>query len=242
LTMKLAEQAGAVLGIEIDKGFFTLAHDLTQAWGHVKVLHGDVLKNKNALAPEFLAALLEMSRLAGIGQVKLVANLPYVVATPVISNLLLLDDLKLERMVVMVQWELAERFSARPSTKPYNATSIMVQSLCDVEVIRRIGPKAFFPPPRVDSAIVRIWPRSGKRETVVLAVGSVGRLHRFLHGLYLHRRKNLRGALLPMYERMSKAELDRVLIQAGFDGQARAESLSVEQHLRLCQALPDPGQ
>lgn len=240
LTMKLAEAAGAVVGVEIDKGFFQLADDLTKAWGNVTMLHGDALKNKNQLNPLLLESIREKRLSSGLKTIKLVANLPYVVATPVVTNLLLVDDIPLERMVVMVQLEMAERLLAKPSTKDYNASSIFVQSLCDIEMVRKIGPKAFFPPPKVDSAIIRIWPRIEKRERILNALGSVGRLHRFLHGLYLHRRKNIRGALFPMFrEQMDKAGLDQKLSQAGFDGQARAESLSVAQHLELCQALPD---
>jgi len=161
------------------------------------------------------------------------------VATPVISNLLLLDDIPFERMVVMVQLEMAQRLLAKPSTKDYNASSIFVQSLCDIEMVRKINPKAFFPPPKVDSAIIRVWPRPAKREAIVSALGSVGRLHRFLHGLYLHRRKNLRGALYPLFrDQLDKAGLDKCITDAGFDATARGESLTVAQHLKLCQGLP----
>ena len=240
LTMKLAETAGAVVGMEIDKGFFALADDLTRAWGNVTLLHGDVLKNKNQLNPAFLDAIRQKRSEYGLHKLKLTANLPYVVATPVVTNLLLVDDLPLERMVVMVQLEMAERLLARPSTKDYNASSIFVQSLCDIEMIRKIGPKAFFPPPRVDSAIIRVWPRPEKRQAIIHSLGSVSRLHRFLHGLYLHRRKNLRGALYPMYrQQFDKPALDQRISVAGFDGQGRAEALSVDDHLRLCGALPD---
>jgi 16S rRNA (adenine1518-N6/adenine1519-N6)-dimethyltransferase len=240
LTMKLAEAAGAVVGIEIDKGFFELTHDLTRAWNHVNVLHGDVLKSKHVLNPDWLQLVRDKTKQPGIKRIKLTANLPYVVATPVVTNLLLLDDLPIERMVVMVQLEMAERLVAKPSTKDYNANSIFVQSLCDVEMIRKIGPKAFFPPPKVDSAIIRIWPRPEKRHQVIATLGSVARLHSFLHGLYLHRRKNLRGALYPLYrDHYGKPELDQRIATAGFDVQGRAEALTIEEHLKLCQALPD---
>jgi 16S rRNA (adenine1518-N6/adenine1519-N6)-dimethyltransferase len=241
LTLKLAEHAGAVVGIEVDNGFFKLADDLTRAWTNVKLLHGDVLKNKNTLNSDFLEAIRTMRQKPGLERIKLVANLPYLVATPVVTNLLLLEDLLLERMVVMVQWEMAARLAAKPSTKDYNASSIFVQALCDVEVIRKIGPRAFFPPPRVDSAIIRVRPRPEKRQRVEAAVGSVGRFHRFLHGLYLHRRKNLRGTLLTMFRpAFDKPAIDLRLAEAGFDGMRRAEEHTIDQHLELCRAFPDP--
>lgn len=239
LTLKLAEAAGGVVGIEIDKGFYQLADDLTKAWGNVTMIHGDALKNKNTLNPDFLQSIHERRKTPGIERIKLTANLPYIVATPVITNLLLLDDLPFERMVVMVQLEMAQRLLAKPSTKDYNASSIFVQSLCDIEMVRKINPKAFYPPPKVESAIIRIWPRPAKREAIISALGNVGRLHRFLHGLYLHRRKNLRGALYPLFRnQLDKTGLDKCIADAGFDATARGESLTVAQHLKLCQGLP----
>src|SRR5207237_10791052 len=125
---------------------------------------------------------------------KLVANLPYAVATPVISNFLL-TELPFERIVVMVQLEIAERLTARPSTKDYGALAVLVQSLADVELVRRLPPAAFWPRPQVASAIVLVRPNREKRAQVEAAVGTVQRFREFLRDLYVHRRKNLRGAL-----------------------------------------------
>src|SRR5207245_6874114 len=138
---------------------------------------------------------------------KLVANLPYAVATPVIANFLL-SDLSFERMVVMLQWEIAERLSARPGTKAYAALAVLVQSVADVEVVRRLPPAAFWPRPQVASAIVCIRPNPAKRAHV----GDVPRFRRFLRDLYVHRRKNLRGALASLPNgRWEKEEVDRKL-------------------------------
>src|SRR5205814_7641611 len=98
LTMKMAELAGAVVGVEIDAGMFALASDFTRAWPNVKLLHGDVLASKHVLNPEVVQLLREGRDRGGFKRLKLVANLPYVVATPVIANLLLLEELPLERM------------------------------------------------------------------------------------------------------------------------------------------------
>src|SRR5205823_10995985 len=122
---------------------------------------------------------------------KLVANLPYAVATPVISNLLL-TDLTIERMVVTVQWEIGEKLAARPGGKEYGALSVLVQSIADVELLRQLPPTVFWPRPQVASAIVRIRPNAAKRARVP----DVRRFRTFLRDLYSHRRKNLRGALL----------------------------------------------
>ncbi len=102
---------------------------------------------------------------------------------------LLLSDLDVERMVATVQWEIAERLLAVPGTKDYGALAVLVQSLADVELVRRLSPKVFWPRPLVDSAIVCIRPRSDKRRHV----GDPLRFRAFLRDLYVHRRKNLRG-------------------------------------------------
>ena len=102
-----------------------------------------------------LAAWDEAATAAGCTRRKLVANLPYVIATPLISNLLIAGT-AIERMVVMVQWEIAERMRAVPGTKDYNALSVLVQSVADVEVVRKVLPTNFYPRPKVDSAIVLI--------------------------------------------------------------------------------------
>jgi 16S rRNA (adenine1518-N6/adenine1519-N6)-dimethyltransferase len=145
---------------------------------------------------------------------------------------LLLCDLALERMVVTVQWEIAERLLASPATKDYGALAVLMQSLADVELIRRLSPKVFWPRPLVDSAIVCVRPNAAKRRHV----GDPVRFRAFLRDLYVHRRKNLRGALASLPNRdLSKGEVDARLAEMGLDGSLRAEVLDVEQHLRLCE-------
>jgi 16S rRNA (adenine1518-N6/adenine1519-N6)-dimethyltransferase len=234
LTNRLAELAGFVLSVEIDPEFFALAQEAVAGRPNVTLLCTDILKNKNRLNPDVLAKLAELQKVSGCSRLKLVANLPYVVAAPVISNFLL-SEFSLERMVVMVQWEIAERLLAPPGTEHYGALSVLVQSLADVETIRsRVPPTVFWPRPQVASAIVRIRPSAAKRAHV----GDVLRFRSFLRDLYTHRRKNLRGALsgLPSGRR-TKAEVDQKLAELGLDPRARAEALNFEQHLRLCAAF-----
>lgn len=233
LTGKLAEAAGAVVTVEIDDDFFALVRELMLPHPNVLVLHADVLRTKNELNPDVLSAFDEQAKRFGCTHRKLVANLPYVVATPVIANLLILDP-GIERMVVMVQWEIAERMTASPGTSQYSSLAVLTQALADVTVIHRVGPTVFWPKPKVDSAIVQIVPNAEKRSRV----RDVGRLRVFLRNLYAHRRKNLRGALVGWPDgRRDKAEVDRLLASLGIDGQVRAEDLDVEQHLRLCEVF-----
>jgi 16S rRNA (adenine1518-N6/adenine1519-N6)-dimethyltransferase len=162
-----------------------------------------------------------------------------VVATPVISNFLL-TDLPFTSMVVMVQLELAERMAANPGCKDFNSLTVTIQSLADVRILRRLPPQAFWPRPLVESAIIEIRPNAEKRAMI----GDLPVFHRFVHDLYLHRRKNLRGALWPYYSRvLGRVQLDNLLVENGFNPAARAEELSVEQHLELSRvfaAVPRP--
>jgi 16S rRNA (adenine1518-N6/adenine1519-N6)-dimethyltransferase len=247
LTMRLLESAGAVVAVELDPPFAALTREAVESHytlfsggstpgtpsENIKLIHADVLRGKNNLNDEVVTALREMLGRPGVFQVKLVANLPYAVAVPVITNLLL-TDLPVERMVGMVQWEIAERLLAAPGTKDYGALAVLVQSVADVTLVRKLPPEAFWPRPAVDSAIVMVRPNAGKREKV----GDVAGYRAFLRDLYTHRRKNLRGALsgLPA-GRLSKAEVDAKLTGLGIDGAARAETLDLDQHRRLREAF-----
>ncbi len=230
LTQRLVEQAGAVVSIELDPAFAALTEETITSRDQVALLHADVLKNKNELNPAVLRTIDQLRQRTGCSRIKLVANLPYAVATPVVSNLLL-TDFPVERMVVTVQWEIAERLSAAPGTKDYGALAVLVQSLADVEILRRLPPSVFWPRPQVDSAIVRIRPNAAKRQHV----GDPRHFRNFLRDLYTHRRKNLRGGLLGFpQKRFEKVEVDRKLAELGIAGTTRAEELDIEQHLRLC--------
>jgi 16S rRNA (adenine1518-N6/adenine1519-N6)-dimethyltransferase len=142
-------------------------------------------------------------------------------------------------MVVMVQAEIANRLTAPPGIKDYGALSVLVQSMGHVEIVRnRLPPTVFWPRPQVDSSIVllKLDPEHRTR------VGDPERLRHFLRDLYVHRRKNLRGALIGWPSgRRDKAEVDRLLAELGMDGGCRAEDLDVDQHLRLCAAFGAAG-
>lgn len=238
LTARLCDHAGAVLSVEIDPAFHEMVREILHGRDNLALLHADVLKNKNEIRPEVFAHVEELRGRFHCTRVKLVANLPYAVAVPVVSNFLL-SELPVERMVVMVQWEIAERLMALPGTKDYGALAVLAQSLADVEPVRRrLPPAVFWPRPQVASAIVLVRPNPDKRARVVAEAGSVGALRNFLRDLYVHRRKNLRGALAGAPGgRRPKEEVDRKLAELGIDGTVRAEALDPEQHLRLCRAF-----
>ncbi len=233
LTANLAEHAGSVLSVEIDPAFYELARETVHGFPHARLVNADILKNKNQLNPDILQHLEDLTRTYKPQKRKLVANLPYAVATPVISNLLI-AGVEIERMVVMVQWEIAEKMISQPNTKEYGALAVMVQSLADVEILRRLPPDVFWPRPKVDSGIICIRPNAEKRARVK----NVQDLRNFLRDLYSHRRKNLRGGLISATgNQHSKEVVDRKLAELGYTGTERAETLSIDQHLQLCEAF-----
>ncbi len=233
LTGRLADLAGLVFSVEIDPAFHALAREHLRERPNVVLVRADILKNKNRLHPEVMAPLDEHRRHFEASHVKLVANLPYAVATPVICNFLMLDW-SLERMVVTVQWEIAERLLAQPGTKDFGALAVLVQSLAEVEVLRRLPPEVFWPRPQVASAIVCIRPDAAKRAQV----GDVTRFRHFLRDLYAHRRKNLRGALAGLPRgKLEKSFVDDKLADLDIDSGARAETLSLRDHRRLCEVF-----
>jgi 16S rRNA (adenine1518-N6/adenine1519-N6)-dimethyltransferase len=229
LTSRLSDQAGWVVSVELDRHFHEMATELLTGRANVHLIQADILRTKNELTPEVLQTWDNLTNQHQLTKRKLVANLPYAVATPVIANLLLAYA-DLDRMVVMIQWEVAERLVAEVSTKSYGALALLMQALADVQIVRRLGPSVFWPQPEVDSAIVCIKPNATKRSRVP----DPQKFRAFLRDLYTHR-KNLRQSLVGWPSgRKEKKEVDTKLAELNIDGTLRAESLDLDTHLRLC--------
>ena len=226
LTGMMAEQAGFVVTVEIDEHLHQLAKEELEPFDNILMLRQDALRNKNNLSPTVLEPLSEWVAAGEGRQFKLVANLPYNVATPIISNLLMLPTPPAP-IAVTIQKELGDRMMAKPSTKDYSALSIWVQALCDVEMVRILPPGVFWPAPKVDSAIMRIEPRPEKRA----AIKDLNFFHQFTRALFFHRRKFLRSVLISAFkDRLSKPQVDEVLATLEYySPTSRAEELSVEQ-------------
>lgn len=232
LTALMAPRVAAVVTVEVDAHVQQLAAEELVDHSNVTMLHQDALRNKNNLRPNVIAAVRE--RLAEVpgGRFKLVANLPYNIATPVISNLLSTEIIPVS-MTVTIQKELADRITARPSTKDYSALSIWVQSQCDAKILRVMPPDVFWPRPKVHSAIVQIIPNAQKRARIPDPVF----FHMFVRDLFCHRRKYLRSGLVGALKgRLDKPAVDALMNELGLGAQVRAEQLSVESMIELCEA------
>jgi len=234
LTMRLSDQAGRVVSAEIDHHLFQLASAELRTCGNVKLIQGDALRNKHNFRPELMEAIRErMTELGPDARFLLVANLPYNVATPIISNLLHETPMPAV-MVVTIQKELADRMIAGPGTKDYGALSVWVQSLGKVEVVRELPPQVFWPRPKVTSAIIRIDTDQRLRD----AIPDLKFFHEMLRAVFFHRRKYLRSVIISATkEKLTKAEVDEALAELQLSGEIRVEQLPIGEIARLIEGL-----
>ena len=232
LTELLVEGAGHVVAVEIDPQVAAIARERLAAAANLDLLVTDILANKHTVAPSVLGTVRRRREALG-GAVKLVANLPYQAATPLMAELVQADPLP-ERLVFTVQEEVAARLAAEPGTSEYGPVGVLVQALAEVKVLRRLGPSVFWPRPQVWSAMVRIRPSAARRARIAdLAV-----LRRTIEGLFGHRRKRAARSLsLADPSGASPQEWAARLRAVGLDPDARGETYSVDEIVRLANSL-----
>lgn len=233
LTALMAPRVAAVVTVEIDGHMFELASEQLIDLPNVTMLHQDVLYNKNRFDDRVMAAVGEQIS-AGCGRrLKLVSNLPFNIATPVISNLLLAEHVP-QLMVATIQKELADRITARPSTKDYSALSVWLQSQCDTEIVRVLPPSVFWPMPKVTSAIVRLVVDAARRAEIP----DLRYFHQLTKALFLHRRKFLRANVASAMKRhLDKEQVDTLLADMQFGHDTRTEQLDVPTLLALVERV-----
>lgn len=233
LSALMAPQVAALVTVEIDGHLFELASEQLIDFENVVMLHQDALHNKNRFDDRLLATLDEQLGAAPGRQLKLVANLPFNVATPILSNLLSVDHVP-HMMVATIQKELADRITAEPWSKDYGALSVWLQSQCETEIVRILPPTVFWPAPKVQSAIVRLVIDAKRRQEIP----DLRYFHQFTKAIFLHRRKFLRANVLAaMKNILSKTEVDEVLESMQFGPDTRSEQLDVPSLLALTEAI-----
>lgn len=236
LTERLARAAGRVVTVEVDPRLAQLARERVIECDNVRLVEGDVLAGKHRLAPEVLAAIEEARAAFPQGRLLLVANLPYCVATPVISNLLALPR-PFDAAIVTVQREMAERMTAAAGSHSYNALSVWIGGQCRSEIVRILPPSVFWPRPKVDSAIVRLDLEPERRARIA----DRERFHGFVRDIFCHRRKVLRGVLLRLaggkQNPAAVEAVDRVYAALGLDATIRAEDISPDRFVELEQVF-----
>jgi 16S rRNA (adenine1518-N6/adenine1519-N6)-dimethyltransferase len=220
LTEELLSRSGNVVAVEIDRDLAALLRGHFAGRPGFGLIEGDALSGKHELNPRLLSLITE-ARSAG-ARVKLVANLPYNIASPLVIELLIAG---VDLLAFTVQKEVALRLKAAPGTSDYGPLTVMAQLLADVKLERILPPQAFWPAPKVESALMVLRRRSQ-------ALSDPRQLGAFVAGLFSSRRKMLRKAL----QQMGVDDAEGILSQLGIFGQQRPEVLSPSAILALWQA------
>ena len=209
LTDELLARGATVLGVEIDRNLAGMLRERFADQPRFELIEGDALDGKHALHPQLAGKIAED---VGLNKpVKLVANLPYNIASPLVVELLLAG---VETLAFTVQKEVAERLRSNAGEEPYGPITVTVQMLSDVELLRTLPPQAFWPQPKIDSALVRL--RANNR------LGAQARkFSKFVQKVFASRRKTLRRALA-----MQDINATDILIRLNIDDQLRPEVLS----------------
>ena len=222
LTSRLAARAHHVVGVELDPRVAAVARELLADAENLTLLEADALASKNALAPE-MVELVRARLAAAPGRLRVVANLPYNVATPLVV-LLLGERWPLASITVMVQLEAAERFAAQPGDEAYGAVSVLCRAQTEsVEVVRKVPRDVFMPRPKVTSAVVRLIPSEGRHQ-------GLAELAAVTRALFNYRRKTLSKAAKAVARR--HPELDWIggaIGEAALDPGLRVEDLGVQE-------------
>lgn len=223
LTQYIADKAKSVVAIEIDKGLIPILQNTLVDYPNVEVLHQDVLKTD-------LYKLIEEK--FAKNKVKVIANLPYYVTTPIVMRFLE-EKLPITSMTIMIQQEVARRMEANPSTKDYGALSIAVQYYCQPKIIAKVPPSVFIPQPKVDSTVIRLDILEKPR----VYVKNEKLFFDIVKDAFGKRRKTLLNALSTGNLKLDKQWVREVLETVGIDGNRRGETLSIEEFALLANEI-----
>jgi len=232
LTAHLADAAGKVIGIEVDRALLAICSRYLEGRSNVELLRGDALASKHELAPPLVEAVEREWASGRYRALRVVANLPYSVATLIVPNLLE-SDLPIAAIVLTLQKEVADRMAARPGASDYGSLSLIVQAHAAVELVRRVPAAVFWPRPKVESAIVRLVPEPERRA----AIQDYETFARVVRGGFTHRRKTLANALSGSGVAGQGTTPGAVLARCGIEPGARAEHVGLEQYIKLANAL-----
>ena len=224
MTQRLAEEAGAVVAVEIDRNLLPVLADTLSVYENVTVINADILK-------------LDLNRIVeehnGGRPIKVVANLPYYITTPIIMALFE-KKVPLHSVTIMVQKEVADRMRVGPGTKDYGALSLAVQYYAKPEIVTKVPAGCFMPKPNVDSAVIRLTryekpPVEVEDETWLFAV---------IRASFNQRRKTLANGLANAgYPGIGRRQVEEVLSAMGLAAAVRGETLTLEQFAELSDRL-----
>lgn len=214
LTLALAGEGAEVLAVEADRSLISPLEEVTDGL-QVRVVHADAMD-------------LDWGELLGDKLWRMASNFPYNVAVPLALRLLE-EAPQVDPLMVMVQREVGERLAAAPGTEPFGAVSLKVAYRAEVSVARRVGPKVFWPEPKVESVVLRIERRPPPVDT------PERELFRLIDAGFAQRRKTMSSALVRLG--LDREAARQALARAGIEERARAETLGLEDFARLAEAI-----
>lgn len=216
LTQGLAQSGADVTAIELDRRLLEVLDTTLASYDNVRIIHGDVLK-------------LDVPSIMNHKPFKVVANLPYYITTPIIMSLLE-SKLPIERLVVMVQKEVALRMVAKPGTKDYGALSVAVQYYTEPDIVLDVPPKSFLPAPEVTSSVIRCVLRDKPPVDVI----DEKLFFRVVKAGFAQRRKTFSNTMKTTG--LSKDRIEELLAKANIDGQRRGETFTLQEFADVANA------
>ena len=216
LTQGLAQSGADVTTIELDRRLLEVLDTTLASYDNVRIIHGDVLK-------------LDVPSIMNHKPFKVVANLPYYITTPIIMSLLE-SKLPIERLVVMVQKEVALRMVAKPGTKDYGALSVAVQYYTEPDIVLDVPPKSFLPAPAVTSSVIRCVLRDKPPVDVI----DEKLFFRVVKAGFAQRRKTFSNTMKTTG--LSKDRIEELLAKANIDGQRRGETFTLQEFADVANA------
>ena len=216
LTQGLAQSGADVTAIELDRRLLEVLDTTLASYDNVRIIHGDVLK-------------LDVPTIMNHKPFKVVANLPYYITTPIIMSLLE-SKLPIERLVVMVQREVALRMIAKPGTKDYGALSVAVQYYTEPDIVLDVPPKSFLPAPAVTSSVIRCVLRDKPPVDVI----DEKLFFRVVKAGFAQRRKTFSNTMKTTG--LTRDRIEELLAQANIDGQRRGETFTLQEFADVANA------
>ena len=226
MTQYLAERAGHVVAVEIDKALIPILSDTLSAYDNVEVINEDILK-------------VDLNRLVqeknGGRPIKVVANLPYYITTPIIMGLFE-SHVPVDSITVMVQKEVADRMQTGPGSKDYGALSLAVQYYAKPEIVANVPPNCFMPRPKVGSAVIRLT----RHQNPPVQAKDEKLMFRIIRASFNQRRKTLANGLKNSQElQFSKEQVEQAITECGLPLNIRGEALTLEQFAALADIFAD---
>lgn len=222
LTEELGIRAKKVVAVELDRNLLPILDDTLSQYENIEIVHGDILKID---LPKLFREKFDG------GSIKIVANLPYYITTPIITRFLE-EEIDIDSILVMVQKEVAERMSARSGSKDYGSLSVFVNYYTEAEIVLNVPKTVFMPKPNVDSAVIRLKVR-GER----IQLKDKETFFKTVKASFSQRRKTILNSLSAGLG-MEKEELKDILLKCDVDPRQRAENLNIEDFAKISSLIP----